>query len=390
LVNLVMGEMGSPSRGSSSFPYNRVTPSLIEEISAAQFSNSNIRAIEEDLALIRQGEQEQQQQLSDEDTEDASETDQQKKEDEYIEIREQIYRDKLAYLKQQLEQLEQGLHPDYLRKLKKLETVFKDRILLNEVWKEYEIQRAEEDYVLEKEFAGRELEEKKVELQDNLISEYEEKKRNVESERITIELTGDSMEVKPVTTRKLRRRPNDPINVNSSSSSGDKRRKLAPAQLAYLLDESEIIDDLRAITRGTGTGIGNSSGTSSANGCGYSRNGNGIATKRSSHANSPARHLDQSPTRSPIRGSYSSWSNSADNQAAFEARVEDGKLFYEKRWYHRGQTVQVEGKKARFSGVISAIGTEAVWVRRPADGGKVKISIWQLCRGKYTLGRKAP
>lgn len=69
------------------------------------------------------------------------------------------------------------------------------RLLLNEVWKEYEIQRAEEDYILEKEFAGRELEEKKVELQDNLISEYEEKKRNVESERITIELTGDSMEV---------------------------------------------------------------------------------------------------------------------------------------------------------------------------------------------------
>ena len=56
-----------------------------------------------------------------------------------------------------------------------------------------------------------------------------------------------------MTTRKLRRRPNDPINVNSSSSSSDKRRKLAPAQLAYLLDESEIIDDLRAITRGTGT-----------------------------------------------------------------------------------------------------------------------------------------
>lgn len=36
--------------------------------------------------------------------------------------------------------------------------------------------------------------------------------------------------------------------------------------------------------------------------------------------------------RSPIHGSYSSWNNSADNQSAFEARVEDGKLFYEKRW----------------------------------------------------------
>ena len=36
--------------------------------------------------------------------------------------------------------------------------------------------------------------------------------------------------------------------------------------------------------------------------------------------------------RSPIHGSYSSWNNSADNQSTFEARVEDGKLFYEKRW----------------------------------------------------------
>jgi hypothetical protein len=52
-----MGEMayvGSPSRGSSSFPYSRTAPSLVEEISAAQFSN--VRGIEEDLALIRQGE----------------------------------------------------------------------------------------------------------------------------------------------------------------------------------------------------------------------------------------------------------------------------------------------------------------------------------------------
>ena len=69
------------------------------------------------------------------------------------------------------------------------------RLLLNEVWKEYEIQKAEEEYILEKQSAARELEDKKIELQENLISELEEKKRIVETERITIELTGDSMEV---------------------------------------------------------------------------------------------------------------------------------------------------------------------------------------------------
>ena len=67
--------------------------------------------------------------------------------------------------------------------------------MLNEVWKDYEMQRAEDEYIIEKESASRELEEKKIELQENLISELEEKKRHVETERITIELTGDSMEV---------------------------------------------------------------------------------------------------------------------------------------------------------------------------------------------------
>lgn len=159
-------------------------------------------------------------------------------------------------------------------------------MLLNEVWKDYELQRVEEEFVLERQAASRELEDKRIELQENLISELEEKKRIVETERITIELTGDSMEIKAPTTRKLRRRPNDPINANSGSGSSDKRRKLAPAQLAYLLEDAEIHDDLKAITRGTGPSAGNGTGI---------RNG-GAATKRSNY-NSPARHSDQSPSR---------------------------------------------------------------------------------------------
>ena len=60
------------------------------------------------------------------------------------------------------------------------------------------MQRAEEDYVLERQLAARELEDKKIELQENLISELEEKKRVVESERTTMELSGDSMEVRNI------------------------------------------------------------------------------------------------------------------------------------------------------------------------------------------------
>ena len=44
-----------------------------------------------------------------------------------------------------------------------------------------------------------------------------------------------------------------------------------------------------------------------------------------------------------------------------ETRIEDGKLLYERRWFHRGQTVYIEGKEmSRFAATISAIGNEVV------------------------------
>lgn len=45
-------------------------------------------------------------------------------------------------------------------------------------------------------------------------------------------------------TRKLRRRPNDPVPVP------EKRRKPPPAQVNYVLEDKEIESDLKAISRG--------------------------------------------------------------------------------------------------------------------------------------------
>lgn len=44
-----------------------------------------------------------------------------------------------------------------------------------------------------------------------------------------------------------------------------------------------------------------------------------------------------------------------------ETRIEDGKLLYEKRWFHRGQSIYVEGKETgKFPASINAIGTDSV------------------------------
>ncbi|XP_054720838.1 sin3 histone deacetylase corepressor complex component SDS3-like isoform X2 [Uloborus diversus] len=313
---------------------------------------------------------------TDEDTEDASETDMVKQEEEYTEIKEQMYQDKLANLKKQLQQLEDGVHPEYLKRLKKLDQSFQTRQLLNEVFERIEKERVEREYFLEKEAAKKEFEEKQIELKENLISDLEEKKRIIEAERSNMELTDksslqfadlaivrrlileDSMEVKPVTTRKLRRRPNDPLPMP------EKRRKTLPTQLNFLLEDNEILDDLRILNKGK-----------------YS---------------TPSKRHDRE-IRSLHRQLYLQTSPSHDGlssdhrSTSIEVKVEDGKLFYDKKWYHRGQQVYYEEKEAgsKKSGSICTISSSEIWIRRTSDCNKVRIHINQLQKGKFTIRRRS-
>ena len=176
-----------------------------------------------------------------EDTEDASETDMLKNETEYMEIKEQIYQEKLSALKEQLNQLNEGTHQEFVKKLKVLELQYEERMFLNDAYLAVETERIEQEYIHEKKAAVRDYEERKVNLKESLIADLEEKRKMVENERISLEFNSDAYESKPATTRKLRRRPNDP------TPAPEKRKRGSPAQLNQLLEESEILDDLKII-----------------------------------------------------------------------------------------------------------------------------------------------
>ncbi|MBZ3890680.1 Sin3 histone deacetylase corepressor complex component SDS3 [Sciurus carolinensis] len=75
---------------------------------------------------------------SDEDTEDASETDLAKHDEEdYVEMKEQMYQDKLASLKRQLQQLQEGTLQEYQKRMKKLDQQYKERIRNAETFARY-------------------------------------------------------------------------------------------------------------------------------------------------------------------------------------------------------------------------------------------------------------
>ncbi|XP_058492869.1 sin3 histone deacetylase corepressor complex component SDS3 isoform X3 [Solea solea] len=289
------------------------------------------------------------------DTEDASETDLAKHdEDDYVEIKEQIYTNKLASLKTQLQQLQEGTLQEYQKRMKKLDQQYKERLRNADLFLQLETEQVERNYIKEKKAAVKEFDDKKVELKENLIAELEEKKKMIENEKLTMELTGDSMEVKPIMTRKLRRRPNDPVPIP------DKRRKPAPAQLNYLLTDDQIMEDLRTLNKLKSP----------------KRPGQLDSTRHSLVSPSSPEHVPTAPMDNPSQ--------------RYEARIEEGKLYYDKRWYHKSQAIYLESKdNTKISCVISSVGTNEIWVRKTSDSTKMRIYLGQLQRGAFVIRRRS-
>ncbi|ALC49554.1 CG14220 [Drosophila busckii] len=262
------------------------------------------------------------------------------------ELKEQMYQHKLVNLQKQLDELNQLMHPEYMKRVRKLDSQLRERRRLNEIYKDYMRECVERDYQLEKKAALKEFDEKMADLKDNLIADFEDRKRQIENERYSLELTNDSMEIKTTVTRKLRRRPNEPLPVI------EKRRKPATGQLlVYQLDDKEIETDLKMIQRGKPMPL--------------QQNGMG------SFSNS---QQQQNLLPEPI--SY------------VDTRIEDNKLLYERRWFCRGQHIYVEGKDMnKFPATITAIGNDVIWVKR-SNETKFKINMSHLAKGKISIKRR--
>ena len=156
-----------------------------------------------------------------------------------------MYQDKLANLKCQLTKLNDESLPEYQKKLQRLDKIHEERLRFNEIIKDLEVEMVEKEFILEKKSALRELEDQKICLKDQLIAELEEKKKLIEAERHNMELTGDSIEMKPIAIRKLRRHVNEP----SGTGSAKRRKPMQLSSLTYLLEDSEVIDDLKIINK---------------------------------------------------------------------------------------------------------------------------------------------
>ncbi|NXP05775.1 SDS3 deacetylase, partial [Thinocorus orbignyianus] len=283
------------------------------------------------------------------DTEDASETDLAKHEEEdFVEMKEQMYQDKLASLKRQLQQLQEGTLQEYQKRMKKLDQQYKERIRNAAHGHPHPVSEPAMKESLNSPSA--------VPAWMLEAITHQKKKRycflllSIMSYLSQPHYSVDSMEVKPIMTRKLRRRPNDPVPIP------DKRRKPAPDilyRLNYLLTDEQIMEDLRTLNKSL----------------------NKVSLLFSASPSSPE-HLPATPAESPAQ--------------RFEARIEDGKLYYDKRWYHKSQAIYLESKEnTKISCVISSVGANEIWVRKTSDSTKMRIYLGQLQRGVFVIRRRS-
>lgn len=278
---------------------------------------------------------------SDEDTEDASEP-------EVIATelegsgKKNTFAEKLMQLQSQIKELEDGSDPEYCRRVKEMKEMYEKRLFVAEVFKQYELDAAKEDYDKEKALATQQFELKGMELKECLLNDLQDKKRAYDNYRHSMDLSSgtiDSFEPKNMVTRKLRRRHYEPMPTV------EKRRKVAPlSSLVYSLEENDVDEDIRMIFKGR------------------------VAT----------------PAKNPPPAVAS------DGGTLFNVRVEDGKLFYENKWFHKGQQVFVESKEhGQESGVVTSISQSEIWVKRSPDNSKLRIYLSHLTRGKYILKRRS-
>ncbi|NXY89593.1 SDS3 deacetylase, partial [Alcedo cyanopectus] len=266
-----------------------------------------------------------------------------------------MYQDKLASLKRQLQQLQEGTLQEYQKRMKKLDQQYKERIrnagklgFLLRCCTQLQNLNPKDDFPCA---CWRKL---------LLLTPFP-----LVLSALQLHSSADSMEVKPIMTRKLRRRPNDPVPIP------DKRRKPAPdilsqthwGALNYLLTDEQIMEDLRTLNKMCCCVVDT---------C-WSLN---TASLLSSASPSSPEHLPATPAESPAQ--------------RFEARIEDGKLYYDKRWYHKSQAIYLESKEnTKISCVISSVGANEIWVRKTSDSTKMRIYLGQLQRGVFVIRRRS-
>ena len=255
-----------------------------------------------------------------------------------------------------MEEIHNRTLPQYVEAVEKLKRQKEDWVRMARAFREYKLAEIDREFEAEKKRTRDDFEKKKLELKEIIIGELKEKKKTIEAEKSTLELTSGvaasmtPLEVKPVVTRKLRRRPNEP------PPAAEKKRKTNAERLNFLLTDEEIALDLKKISK---------------------------------HLKPPPAE-DTSKATGTTGAGKSSSSIAKPEKCDPDAKIKDDKLYFNKEWYSCGDPIYLDSKNGeRFNAQIYQIKEKReIWIKKLTEGTRLKIYVGHLQRGDYSIEKR--
>ncbi|XP_078491979.1 breast cancer metastasis-suppressor 1-like protein [Ciona intestinalis] len=263
-------------------------------------------------------------------------------EKQFMDIRDQLYRERHTQIMQKLEEVKAGTAPEYLQQLLVLETNKQVRMQVSDILKRLRVESLKVNLEAESQANTQQLKNEKQILMGKIENELNEKMHRLEEDRENVDLSNqlwdDGRDVEEVFRKKSKRKE----EVNSTFSFGGVKRKKKPVTvtgpyIVYMLRDTDIMDDWTAIKRA-------------------------IVSKRRTVS---VKHPKKRQTHS--------------------CKYEDGKMIYGIKTFEEGMnvTIRKRGESPTF-GKISGLNASEILVQR-SNGSKAKLYVYQLQRGMYTL-----
>jgi len=255
-------------------------------------------------------------------------------EKQFAELKEQLYKERITQVEDQLEKVNQMEAKEYTGPLQQLEQECKTRIEVAGHLRHYRMINLDNQLECEMQSSEQHFQNEENALRNALIAEYEEKLRVVEEERHTTEMYSDLWFDDSFRSRKKRK--------GMDLFVPDKRKKpvtVTGPYIIYMLNEMDILEDWAAIRKAKSE----------------------VARKKASELSSDK------------------------DDPLVTARYEDGKFFYQGEWFQKSDKVILDNRiDFPVHASITTINTGEVWVSK-RDGVKCKLYIAQFQKGKYII-----
>lgn len=259
-------------------------------------------------------------------------------ENQFSDLKEQLYKERIEQIEKQLEQVTHNEANEYTGPLKRLEDNHHIRIDVCTNLKKYRTINLENSFNCELQLINQQYENHVNMIREEILQDLDYKLRKVEEDRHTLDTFSDLWS--DDSARKRRKRKSFEMFVP------EKRKKpinVTGPFMIYMLKEFEVLEDITMLRKAK----------------------NDLARRKTQEL------FNKDGVKT-------------------QARYEDGKFFYDGHWFQKGEKVQLDNKMDNpVNATITAINTGEVWVSK-GNGLKCKLFIAQFQQGKFIMRKHRP